>query len=231
MKYKAVIFDLFGTLIEKFPLGEGNRVLSEMASVLSVPPDDFTRMWFDTFDERGLGVFQSIEDNIEYICRELGARPADSQVKLAAKLDLEYYLRSLRPRPGATEVLGNLKSRGCRTGLVSNCGALMVKVWSNLPFAPFLDVAVFSCSVGVQKPDPRIYRIAIRKLVVEPQDCLYIGDGDCRELTGASQVGMHPVLIRNPDEDSTDVHRVDFEGEQWDGPIITSLTGILALVQ
>lgn len=230
MKYKTVIFDLFGTLIEKFPLGEGNRVLGEMASVLSVSPPDFTRIWFDTFDERGLGVFQSIEDNIEYICRKLGAHPGDSEVRLAARLNLEYYLRSLRPRPGANEVLSNLKSRGCQTGLISNCGVLMVKVWNNLPFTAFVDVTVFSCSVGVQKPDPRIYQIATRKLAVEPQDCLYIGDGDSQELTGASQVGMHPVLIRNPDEDSTDVHRVAFEAEQWDGPVITSLAGVLALV-
>jgi len=53
MKYSAVIFDLFGTLIHKFPLQEHKRVLSKMASVVSVPPDDFIRLWFDTFDERG----------------------------------------------------------------------------------------------------------------------------------------------------------------------------------
>ena len=41
---------------------------------------------------------------------------------------------------------------------------------------------------------------------------------------------MHPVLIRNPYEDSTDVHRVNAEAAEWDGPVISSLKEVLALV-
>ena len=52
MKYQAVIFDLFGTLIDNFSLREHQSVLAQMASVLSAPPDDFTRLWFETSDHR-----------------------------------------------------------------------------------------------------------------------------------------------------------------------------------
>ena len=99
-----------------------------------------------------------------------------------------------------------------------------------MPFAPLVDVAVFSCLEGVQKPAPRIYQLAVERLAVRPENCLYIGDGDSQELTGASQVGMYPVLIRNPDEDSTDVHRVDYEAGEWEGPVISSLREVLTLV-
>jgi len=92
-------------------------------------------------------------------------------------------------------------------------------------------VAVLSSSAGVKKPDPRIYQLAVEQLAVEPKDCLYIGDGDSQELTGAAQVGMHPVLIRVPDEDSTDVYRVDAEAEDWDGPVISSLKEVLPLLE
>jgi putative hydrolase of the HAD superfamily len=102
---------------------------------------------------------------------------------------------------------------------------------NKLPFAPLIDVSVYSSLVGIQKPDPRIYQLAVEQLAVEPKDCLYIGDGDSQELTGASKVGMQPVLLRLPNEDDTDVHRVDTERDVWDGPIISSLTEIVTLIE
>jgi putative hydrolase of the HAD superfamily len=66
---------------------------------------------------------------------------------------------------------------------------------------------------------------------VKPEGCLYIGDGDEHELTGAAQVGMHPVLIRDPYENRTDVHRVDAEAEKWEGPAISSLRDVLTLLE
>ena len=83
----------------------------------------------------------------------------------------------------------------------------------------------------LQKPDPRIYRIAVEKLAVRPEACLYIGDGDGNELTGAAEAGMHPVLIRNPDEDRNNVIRLNYQGDDWQGPAISSLTEIYALLE
>ena len=64
MKYKAVIFDLYGTLVDKYPMKAYRKVLKAMAAIISAPPDDFIKLWFETYDERGLGVFHSTEDNI-----------------------------------------------------------------------------------------------------------------------------------------------------------------------
>jgi len=231
MKYSAVIFDLFGTLIEKFPLREHEGALRQMASVLSAPSDDFIRLWFDTFDERGLGVFQTIEENVAYICQRLDISPEDDNVKAAARINLDYAAQGMKPRPDAAETLSHLKAHGYKTGLITNCGASIPKILNNMPLASLLDVAVFSPLIGIQKPDPRIYRLATERLAVKPEDCLYIGDGDCRELTGAANVGMHPVLIRDPDEDSANVHRVDYEADNWNGPEISSLREILTLLE
>ena len=231
MKYDAVIFDLFGTLIDKFSLIESRSVLRQMASVLSTPPEDFIQLWFDTFTMRGLGTFQSLEANIEYICKKLKLRSEDAQIALAAQIDREYIACSMKPRPYATDLLSKLKSEGYKMGLITNCSTSIPKVFNDMPFAPLIDVAVFSCLVGLQKPDPRIYQLAVERLAVKPEDCLYIGDGDSQELTGAARVGMHPVLIRNPDEESADVHRVDFEAEEWDGPVISSLKDVLTLLK
>jgi len=70
MKYQAVIFDLFGTLVSEPSRRKQQSVLWEMAAVLSVPADDFVRLWAETMDKRHLGILSSLEANIEYICRD-----------------------------------------------------------------------------------------------------------------------------------------------------------------
>jgi putative hydrolase of the HAD superfamily len=230
-KYKAVIFDLFGTLVNKLSLRQHTGMLRQMASVVSVPSDDFVRLWFGTFNERGLGVFQNLEASVEYICERLGVHSDDARIKLAANINIEYAIRSIKPRPDAMQVLSYLKSHGYKTGLISNCSAEIPKILKNMPFAQLIDVAVFSSLVGMQKPDPHIYQLAAEQLAVKPATCLYIGDGEEHELTGAAQAAMHPVLIRDPSEDSTDVYRVNAEAEQWDGPVISSLKEVLTLLK
>jgi putative hydrolase of the HAD superfamily len=227
-KYKAVIFDLFGTLVENFSRGEYEKTLTEMATALGAPPDEFIRLWADTFDLRATGVFHSAEACVEHICQELRVPVTEAQVKQTGRIRLDYTSRNYRPRPGSVEVLTCLKSNGYKTALISDCTAETPLVWQKTPFAPLFNVTVFSCRAGVKKPDPRIYRLATDQLGVKPQDCLYIGDGSSKELTGALQVGMHPVLIRDPNG-SVDAHFID--REDWDGTIITSLQEVLNLVK
>ena len=202
-----------------------------MASVLSIPPDDFIRLWFDTFNERGLGVFQSYEANIEYICEKLDVERNSSHIKLAVEINRKYGVSVIKTRPYATELLAYLKAAHYKTGLISDCGVEIPKLFNDILFAPLIDTATFSCHVGMQKPDPRIYQLTAERLEVKPEDCLYVGDGDSNELTGALKVGMHPVLIRNPEEDRDNVYRSDFEGDDWHGLVISSLKEVLNLLR
>ena len=73
--------------------------------------------------------------------------------------------------------------------------------------------------------------MAADELGVKLGDCLYIGDGSSKELTGAAAAGMNPVLVRHPEEDNPGVHRVDSEGSEWDGPVISSLYEVLELIK
>lgn len=228
MKYKAVIFDLFGTLIENFSRSEYAAVFTEMADILSVPAEEFLRLWGEAFDQRATGAFATTEAAIKNLSLKFNPQVTDDQINQATRIRTDYTVRSINPREGALEVLGSLKAAGYRTGLISDCTREIPNVWDSTPFAPFFDVTVFSCTAGIKKPDPRIYHLATEQLGVDPQDCLYIGDGSSRELTGALEVGMHPVLIRVPDE-SDDVHFVDRE-KNWQGPEISSLQEVLNLL-
>jgi len=227
MKYKAVIFDLFGTLVLNLPLKESENVLRQMASALSAPSNDFIGLWHSTFYERMKGIFQNYQACIRFICTELKVPIKDKQVELAAKIRFDMTRREVMTlRTDAVEVLSYLKSEGYKTGLISNCSFEAIAIWEETPLAPLIDAAVFSCLVGVMKPDPHIYHIVVGQLAIRPENCLYVADGVGKELTGALKVGMHPVLIRIPYEDYDDPYR-----EGWDGPMVSSLSEVLALVQ
>ncbi|UCE75458.1 MAG: HAD family hydrolase [Methanomassiliicoccales archaeon] len=225
MKYKAVIFDLFGTLVDNFSFQDHQQMLSEMADVLKVSSDDFVRLWIETFNNRITGKFQTPESNIEYICRQLGVIPEAQYIKSAAKIRRDFTRSMLKPRNDACEVLSNLKSKGLKIGLITDCSSEVPIIWEDTPFASLIDEPVFSCLTGMKKPDPQIYQMACKRLGVDPQYCLYIGDGSNRELTGASKVGMHPVLIRVPYEDDNYAFRIN--PEEWDGNKVSALKDIL----
>jgi len=228
MKYQAVIFDLFGTLIDNFSLQEYRDLLGEMAEILGAPREGFIDLWAETFNARMTGTFPTLSANIEHICWRLGVNPKEEALAVTADLRIEMTRRWLEPRPGAVALLKSLKTSGYKIGLISDCSSEVPLLWDKTAFAPLMEAAVFSCAVKIKKPDPRIYLLACERLGVKPEDCLYIGDGSSRELTGAQGVGMSPVRILMPYELS-DTYRV--ESDDWSGPLISSFQEIPALLE
>ena len=94
-------------------------------------------------------------------------------------------------------------------------------IWRESPLAALVDVAIFSCEVGVRKPNPRIFEIAVDRLETVAERCVYVGDGGSRELTAASTLGMTAVCIRAPHEEPPDDTRID--AREWAGPTISAL--------
>lgn len=229
LRYRAVIFDLFGTLLEVWSWAEFHEMMADMAATLGAPVDEFSKLWLSTNSLRMTGHFASTEANIEHVCRELSVEPASTQIDTAARIRLDFAWRTFVPRPDAIATLTQLKNDGYRTGLISDCSHEVPVLWNDTPFAPLIDAAVHSCTVGFKKPGPRIYALACERLAVSPRECLYVGDGGSHELTGASNAGMTAVLIRVPHEDGIDAHRIDVQ--EWHGPVVSSLREIMNLLQ
>ena len=74
MKFKAIIFDLFGTLVDDFGSSVG-QMHHEMAAALAVPYEQFMEFWGQTAKMRIIGVFDTVEANIEYVCDAMKVRP------------------------------------------------------------------------------------------------------------------------------------------------------------
>ena len=120
------------------------------------------------------------------------------------------------PKEGAVEILREVRARGLLTGLITVCSEDTVDVWPESPFAGLFDVEVFSCSCGLRKPDPRLYRLAIDQLGVEPGETFFVGDGANDELAGAERIGMRAVQAWKRDD--------------WSGERIDSLKELLSLL-
>ena len=219
--YKAVIFDLFGTLID-LPDYPENR--DEMADVLGIDRDELEGEWEEVMHRLMTGSFPSIEAGLMHICRRLGAYPGEDRIKASAILRLEYSRDAFIPRLGVIETHAALKKRGYRVGLISNCMEEVARLWDSTPLAPLFEVVVLSCKVGMAKPDTRIYALAAERLGVEAKDCLYVGDGSDGELSGAERAGMTAVLMRAP-YDQADGNR-----QGWEGKRISSIEEVLGLV-
>jgi len=215
MKYKAIIFDLFGTLVDSYSVQGYNRLITDMASALKLPSEGFSKLWRDTAYERAIGIFKTTEESIRYICSKLIISVNDENIRKCEQIRLENTRKALNPKNGAVDLLKSLKGFGYKIGLITNCSTEVPLFWKNIEFSHFFDVTIFSASVGMKKPDPQIYILACEQLGVEPNECLYIGDGDSNELSGASQLGMDAVMIRDPNElDPYRLVEVDWEGRK-----------------
>jgi putative hydrolase of the HAD superfamily len=225
MKYTAVIFDLYGTLIDNMSHSENTGELSRIASILNIPEEQFMQWWLDTSSQKRFsGAYSDLEATFKALASELGCKVTDAHIKEAVRLRHIYIKSSIVPRPGTLETLRELAARGYRTGLITDCSPETAIVWPYTEMAPYFNATLFSCVERMTKPDTRIYRLAAERLAVTPEKCLYVGDGSSNELTGARQAGMTPVLIRAIHENSNDLY---FPREEWDGPSITSLTEVI----
>jgi len=230
MKYKAIIFDLFGTLVDSYSVQGYNRLLTDMASALKLPTEDFSKLWSkiwrDTTYERGVGIFKTTEESIRYICNKINVSVSDENIKKCEQIRLETTRKGLTPKNGAIDILKKLRGLGYKIGLITNCSAEVPRLWKNTEFLHFFDITIFSASVGLKKPDPKIYNLACEQLGVNPNECIYFGDGDSNELSGASQLGMDAVMIRDPNElDPYRLTEVD-----WDGRKIENFIEIMDLI-
>jgi putative hydrolase of the HAD superfamily len=131
------------------------------------------------------------------LARRCGVRPSDDTLAAAVDAQLEGASRLQAPRPGALEVLAELKERGYTLGILSDCGSELCELWLDSVYQPFFDATVFSWDEGYRKPDPRGYLCVAAKLRVDPSECWYVGDGSSRELSGAQRLQMRPVLVTN----------------------------------
>jgi epoxide hydrolase-like predicted phosphatase len=97
--------------------------------------------------------------------------------------DLVAYIRSLHPR--------------LRTGLLSNAFLDLHDALERWDIADAFDQVVISSEVGLMKPDPRVFELALRRLEVAPAEAVFVDDFSVN-VRAARDVGLYAVKFLDP---------------------------------
>lgn len=115
----------------------------------------------------------------------------------------QYYQHHIRLYAGMREILEDLRSRHIPTGLITNGASehqrsklQALDIDSLIPPERWC----ISGEIGINKPDPGIFRAAEKKLNLTPESTWYIGDNYANDVVGAKRAGWH-VIWFNPEID------------------------------
>jgi putative hydrolase of the HAD superfamily len=109
---------------------------------------------------------------------------------------LTYRKRYLKLWPGVAELLAELRSKGCKLGLITNGFAeTHHEKIELLGLTASFDAIFIADEVGMVKPDPRLFAHACERLGVAPERSVMVGDRYHRDVTGAHAAGLATIWL------------------------------------
>lgn len=192
MKPRAIIFDLFHTLISVKTDGFS---APSTAAILGIAEERWNTLIFEQSQERLCGRMTDPIQIIGQLVEIAGVEVSPERIARAARTRQKRFEASLEAvQKHVLQTLDRIRQAGVLTALCSNADCLERKGWDTSPLKGRFDATVFSCDVGYMKPQKEIYRICLDRLDVKANEALFVGDGSSNELAGAKAAGMKTVL-------------------------------------
>ncbi|MCR8847472.1 HAD-IA family hydrolase [Rossellomorea sp. SC111] len=193
---KAVLFDLDGTLLNRdasvqvFITNQYERLYHWLHHI----PKDLYTSRFIELDQRGYvwkdRVYKQIieEFSIEGLTWEELLDDYISQFK-----------HSCVPFPHLHNMLDELHGGGIQLGMITNgFGRFQMDNILALEIEPYFQEILISEWEGVKKPNSEIFKRAIKRLHVKPEECIFVGDHPEYDVYSAQKIGMKGVWKRDP---------------------------------
>ena len=192
---RAVLLDLYDTLAWT----EWPTMRAELEDRFGIGEAELLRAFTVTRKARSIGAYGSAEGDLAAI---LDAARVPADAALVQELN-EARLKAFAENgvhlwDDSIPTLRELRARGLRTAIVSNCDHSTRPIVDELGLGRETDAIVLSFEVGVAKPDPGIYRAALDALGARPDEAIFVDDqaGYC---DGAQAVGIRAFLILRDD--------------------------------
>jgi HAD superfamily hydrolase (TIGR01509 family) len=100
-----------------------------------------------------------------------------------------------RAVPEAQATIRRVKAAGLVVGVISNSNGNAHVLLEQAGLSADLDFVIDSGVVGVEKPDPRIFELALRQAGVAAHEAVYVGDLYSVDVVGSRAAGLHPILL------------------------------------
>jgi epoxide hydrolase-like predicted phosphatase len=187
MTLRAVFFDLGGVIVRT----EYQAPRERLAERLNMTYEDLSKVVFEAETSRKASIGEvSVEEHWLAVARKLHL-PASEAKTIHAEFfagdvidrDLLDFIRALRPR--------------YKTGVISNAwGDLRDYIVKN-QFDDAFDTLIISAEIGMMKPQPEVYQLALKQARVGADEAAFIDDTP-KNVEAANALGMHGILFRDP---------------------------------
>lgn len=201
---KAVIFDLDDTLIDRSKAADVMFLIIVKECYSNVATDEMLQS-FRKYDNNGYSnktiVLNSLFDEYPPDCR---IPTSDVYSFWNAKFP-ECFSVDLETHALLEKIAQNTK-----TAIITNGGTQMQKAKiEKTRLDKIFDVIIISDEVGIKKPDPQIFNLALQRLNVSTSESLYVGDNLKNDIEGCQNIGMKGVWY-NPKKHKNDTDIMPF---------------------
>uniref|UniRef100_A0A2K6SBQ3 Acyl-CoA dehydrogenase family member 10 n=1 Tax=Saimiri boliviensis boliviensis TaxID=39432 RepID=A0A2K6SBQ3_SAIBB len=189
--YRAVIFNMGGVLIPS-----PGRVAAEWEVQNHIPSGTILKALMEGGENGPWMRFMRAEITAENFLREFG-RLCSEMSKTSVPVDSFFSLLTserVKQFPVMTEAITQIRAKGLQTAVLSN-NFYLPNQKSFLPLdRKQFDVVVESCVEGICKPDPRIYKLCLERLGLQPSESIFLDDLG-PNLKAAASLGIHTIKI------------------------------------
>jgi len=219
---KAVFFDLYRTLVHYDPPPEVQQAQACREFGLVTEPESFRRAFltaaeFLVKENSHLPISQRSQEEqdrfwVNYELTLLQAAGVEATLELAARIlkRVQGFESRLVFYEDAPPTLSRLRQQGLRLGLISNLDCTLEEFCQELEVKRFFDFTLISYEVGIEKPHPEIFHLALRLAQVKPAEAIHVGDQYLADVVGAKSAGIKPLLLDREGllEDHHDCERI-----------------------
>jgi epoxide hydrolase-like predicted phosphatase len=198
MTIRAIIWDLGGVILRT----ENRAPRTQLAERLGMTYEDLDRLVFESQSSK-LATIGSIDENRhwETVCKTLNLLPEEIPALR------EGFFEGDRIDTSLLEAINSLRPR-FRIGLLSNAWSELRKyIEDEWHIADVFDDMIISAEVGLAKPDPRIYQLAVDRLGVPAEQAVFIDDV-LRNVEGARLAGLASIQFQNPSQVQAEIMRL-----------------------
>jgi putative hydrolase of the HAD superfamily len=192
---RAVLLDLYDTLAwTQWP-----TMRAELEDRFRIGQAELLRAFTTTRQARSIGAYGSAEGDLAAVLEAAGV-PADQELvrELNETRMKAFAENGVHLWEDSLPTLRELRARGLRTAIVSNCDHSTRPIVDELGLGQEADAVVLSFEVGVAKPDPGIYRAALDALAARPEEAVFVDD-QAAYCEGAEAIGIRSFLILRDD--------------------------------
>lgn len=206
-KYKAVFFDVGGTLIQAHPSVGDIYAQHARAFGFYGSPEDLNRQfhheWKKTGGMESLVIRSGLHDERRFWHKLVfdvftpfgGLKDFDGYFAILYQAFISKESWRVFEDVVESGILEKLKRQGVVLGVVSNWDSRLSQILANIGLARYFDFILASTVVGSAKPDEKIFSEALRQSKAHAEETCHIGDEPHADFQGARNLGIKPILV------------------------------------